>query len=206
MPIHHLLYRCPECGHNPTTADDHGARCQGCGTHFERGNYALIVTQPAAGAKRTATAAQLIDAIRIWEDKSPTGIGLDGVLDYAAEVTYKRVVGQGVVHEGKLVIGFYEKFSEVAHGTLRITDDGLDLSGVEEDSFDWPWSVVRAVQTTGKSVQLMLAEDGLFDFRFDKDSPRRWEELLHARLQAHYAVSGLRVREFQPRILTVPIR
>jgi hypothetical protein len=171
-----------------------------------RGEHALILTRPVGEAERAATAAQLIDAIRVWDEKLPAGMRADGSLDYAAVVRYKRVVGQGVVYHEKSAVGFYEQFSPVSRGTLRCTDDGVELSGDDGAAYVWPWVTLRAVQTSGKSVQLNLRKEGLFDFRFEEDSPRRWEELIHARLQAHYRMAGLRVREFQPRILTVPIR
>jgi hypothetical protein len=148
----------------------------------------------------------LIDVIRAWDDKSPTGIRADGSLDYAASVTLRNVVGQSTVFHAGDVAGFFEVFSAESHGTLRITNDGTSLTGDDGRFFDWPWATLRAVQTSSKSLQLNLRTDGLFDFRFDEDSPRRWEELVHARLRIHYAALGLRVREFQPRVATVPLR
>jgi hypothetical protein len=205
VPLHHLLYRCPECGYDPVARDNHGARCHGCGARYNRGDLALVVTRRGDGGLRTGPAAELIDAIRAWEDKSPSGRGPDGRVDYSAAATFRRVVGQGVVHHGPYVAGFYEKFSSEVAGTLRLTDDRIEVDAEDGASFSWDLGEVRAVQTSSKSLQLNFREDGLFDFRFAEDSPRRWEEILHAGLQAAYGRSGRRVREFQPRVVAVPI-
>lgn len=205
MPLHHLLYRCPVCGHDPTTPDGHGARCGACGARFDRGESASIVTTPASGPTRADAAADLVDAIGEWEGKSPSGFGADGRLDYSADVTYKRVVGQGTVYHSEVVAGFYETFSALQEGHLHISSQGVALSSDDGESFNWLWADVRAVQTSSRSLQLNLKPDGLFDFRFADDSPRRWEDLLHSALQAFYEASGERIREFQPRIVSVPI-
>jgi hypothetical protein len=167
----------------------------------------LIVTQPVEGPARTQTAADMIDAIRVWEEETPTGIQADGSLAYEALVTFSRIVGQGTVFRSRELTGFYEKYSAPGHGLLGVYDTGVRLradSGAGT-SFEWPWADLRAVQTSSKSLQLNTRTDGLFDFRFDDDSPRRWEELMHRCLQDFYRPSHQRVREFQPRIVTVPL-
>ena len=37
MPLIHLLYRCPRCGHDPLEGEGDRAWCLACGTRFARG-------------------------------------------------------------------------------------------------------------------------------------------------------------------------
>jgi hypothetical protein len=178
------------------------ATCVGCGAGFRRGSGSTIEVRLPGGSPTRMNATDLVDAIRGWDVRSLTGRGADGSLHYEADVAYRRAVGQGVIRDGKGVLGFYEELEPEAEGRLQIDDRGLRVIVGSEVPFDGPWDLIRAVQTSSRTLQVNLKGDVLFSFRFLSDSPRRWEELLHDCLRAHYRASGLEVREFQPRIVT----
>ena len=204
MSLQHLLYRCPECGHDPVEATDVGrAHCPSCDARFVRERGASIRVL-ADGDERLAEAPELVDAIAGWEEENPSGT-VDGVPDYEARVRYRRAVGQGVAYERGEVAGFYEEFTERAGGTVKVHAGGLTLLDDTGDAFDWDWSAIRAVQTSSRSLQLNIHPDGLFDLEFEGDSPRRWEGIMHRLLRAHHADQGSEVVEFQPRIVTEPL-
>ena len=97
---------------------------------------------------------------------------------------------------------------------FRITGDRLsflpepasnpgDSGGSEEVT--WLFLDIRAVQTSSSSLQFSPASGGLVEFRFESDSPFRWEHLLHRGLRRAYAAAGLgTIVEFQPRIVVEP--
>jgi len=200
VPLQHLLYRCPECGHDPAEATEEGARCPACDARFMRTEGAAIRVVSPEG-ERVAGAPELVDAIDRWEVTDPSGF-VDGKPDYGARVRFRKAVGQGTAWERGRVSGFYEQFTERVRGDLRVSPDGLTLRDESDGVWEWGWSQIRAVQTSSRSVQINLHPGGLFDLAFEADSPRRWEGLIHRALRRHYAGRGLEVLEFQPRIVT----
>ena len=49
-----------------------------------------------------------------------------------------------------------------------------------------------------------LEEAHLYQFEFEDDSPKRWEDLLCLSLRRFHARSGKRITEFKPRIIKTP--
>ena len=60
MPIHHMLYRCPRCGHDPLDGHKGRAKCVSCGTQFEQGRGATIIVRPPDGPPEQSTASDLL--------------------------------------------------------------------------------------------------------------------------------------------------
>jgi len=201
MPLHHLLYRCPECGHDPVRPSESGAVCPECDARFVRGTGARIQISARTG-KRSASAGELIDAIDGWDERVPTVLDEDGNLDYGAHIHYRRAVGQGVALVGDQVAGFYEEFTDRTGGNIHANEEGLTLRDDTGDVLAWGWEDLRAVQTSSRSLQINVHPEGLFDLTFESDSPRRWENLMHRALRNHYRARGLEVMEFQPRVVT----
>jgi hypothetical protein len=60
MPIHHMIYRCPRCGHDPLDGQRRGAKCSFCATQFEQGRGAVIIVRPPDGPAEQSTASNLL--------------------------------------------------------------------------------------------------------------------------------------------------
>ena len=60
MPIHHMLYRCPRCGHDPLGGRKGRAKCSSCGTGFQQGRGSLILVHPPQGPVEKASATERI--------------------------------------------------------------------------------------------------------------------------------------------------
>ena len=99
------------------------------------------------------------------------------------------------------LLGYCERFGVRRAGVLRLTDDRLTFTERSGPVHEWQLSRVRAVQGSSSAVQIAPAEGGLVSFRLDRDSPRRWEELLRAQLRVVWRAEGRgEIAEFQPRI------
>jgi len=99
------------------------------------------------------------------------------------------------------LLGYCERFGARSTGVLRLTDDRLTFTERNGPVHEWLLSRVRAVQGSAAAVQITPAEGGLVSFGLDRDSPRRWEELLRAQLRVVWRAEGRgEIAEFQPRI------
>jgi hypothetical protein len=201
MPLHHLVYRCPLCGQDPTEVTENDVTCNRCKAVFRRGAGAAIEVRVPGQPVQLRDAVEVVDTIAEWDEREPTA-RKNGKLDYAANVAFRRSTGQGIIHQKGGVFGFYEKLEPEVEGRLSLQESGLTLFVGAEAAFEWPWERLSAVQTSSKTLQINTSGDRLFSFRFLDDSPRRWERLLHEALEAHYAAKGQKIREFQPRIAT----
>lgn len=127
----------------------------------------------------------------------------DGVVRYAATVQVSRSVEMEPVKVGHEVVGFVEVLETPRKGRLVSTE--RDLSFLPDDGGSlWAASMdaVRALQTSSSSLQVDVGGT-LYQFRFDSDSPRRWESLLRELIQREYRRQGMgEIVEYQPRIVT----
>ncbi len=204
MPIQHLLYRCPRCGHDPTTATDKGTQCDSCGTSFEQGRASVVLVRSADGEVEEASVRTLMDAI------DGRGGALSRALDHGGRLSYEARVAvahgndhQAVWWKGRL-LGFFERLTERREATLRLDGDDLTVTSTGWEPLVWPLESILAIQISSKAIQLNIRGVGLYQMEFLNDSPRRWEELLQVALRRFYAHLGREIVEFQPRIVTRP--
>ncbi len=221
MPIQHLLYRCPRCGHDPMTAISRRARCDSCGTIFEQGRAGAIIVRSADGNVEEASVDALIDAIDrfgsedsvgdpvggdpVGEDpvgEAPVGEAPVGEAFHEAHVT----VGCGNRHEAvwwkNRVLGFFERITDRRDGVLRLDGSGVTLTSPGRQPLVWNLESISAIQISSKAIQLNIRDTGLQQMEFRSDSPKRWDDLLKAALSRFYGARGLEVVEFQPRVVT----
>ncbi len=203
MPIQHLLYRCPQCGQDPTTTRK-GVRCDSCGTTFEQGRLSVILVRSADGTVEETSARALMDAIDRWGGPSPAAQEQGGELSYETSVVAARAKHYEAIRWKGALLGFWEKFAKRRNATLRLGDAGLALTSTGREPLVWLWASILAIQVSSRSIQLDIRGDGLYQIDFLVDSPKRWEELLEGALRRYYAEQGQTVVEFQPRIVTRP--
>ena len=205
MPIQHLLYRCPRCGHDPTTATDTGARCDSCGASFEQGRGSVVLVRSADGTVKETSAHDLMDAIDQFGGPSSRAFDHEGQLSYDARVAVAhRKHYQAVWWKGKL-LGFFERLAKRREATVRLDGTGLTVTSSGREPLVWPLESILAIQISSKSIQLDIRGVGLYQMEFLDDSPKRWEELLQIALHRSYAERGQEVIEFRPRIVTRPL-
>ena len=204
MPIQHLLYRCPRCGHDPTTATHKGAQCNSCGTSFERGRASVVLVRSADGEVQEASARTLMEAIDKLGGASSRALDHEGRLSYEARVA----VAHGNQHQavwwrGRL-LGFFERLTERREATLRLDGTELTVTSRGWEPLVWPLESILAIQISSKAIQVNIRGAGLYQMEFLNDSPKRWEELLQVALRRLCATRGQEIVEFQPRIVTRP--
>ena len=211
MPIHHMLYRCPRCGHDPLKGHKRRATCSSCGTRFEQGRGSVIIVHPPDGPPEPTAASSLLADV---EKMGGAGIKKDPGKDVGEEVgeeslfresriVFGRAEGNDVIPWRGEVLGFSERISWKGEGVLRLEREVLSFrpSG-GSDGFSCLLSDIRGVQISSRALQVTLEEAGLFQFELLDDSPKRWEDLLCLALGRFYAQRGQRVTEFKPRIIT----
>ncbi len=204
MPLRHVLYRCPDCGHDPVAGEKDEATCPGCGTTFARpGRGSRVRVTRSHGGEEWAGLHALVDRIRAGGGALARARAEDGSLRYSADVTVRRSTGEEPAYLDGRVIGFFERMGSDTQGALTVTDDGLDLLTGTGERLSWPFDAVRALQTASASVQISLADGSVVQFEFLDDSPFRWEELLRFALRQWHREQGKgEILEFQPRIVT----
>ena len=219
MPIHHMLYRCPRCGHDPLDGHERRARCSSCGTSFEQGRGSLIIVRPPDGPPEPTAASSLLADVG---KKGGPGIkkdlgkdrGKDRGEDLSEEslfresrVVFGRAEGHDVIRWRGEVLGFSERISWKGAGLLRLEGEALSFrpSGKGE-GFSCLLGDIRGVQISSRALQVTQEDTHLCQFELLDDSPKRWEHLLCLALRRFYARSGQRVTEFKPRIITTPDR
>ena len=204
MSIQHLLYRCPRCGHDPTTATDKGAQCDSCGTSFEQGRASVVLVRSADGEVEEASVRALMDAIDGLGGASSRALDHGGRLSYEARVAVAHGnQHQAVWWKGRL-LGFFERLTKRREATLRLDDDDLTVTSTGWEPLVWPLESILAIQISSKAIQVNIRGAGLYQMEFLNDSPKRWEELLQVALRRFYATLGREIVEFQTRIVTRP--
>lgn len=201
-PIHHMLYRCPCCGHDPLMGLVRRAECQSCGTVFERGRGSAILVRKPGCPTRVSTAAELIGAAATMAEESLGKCMEAGAPIHQAQVSLGRAEGQDIVRFNGHVLGFSERIKAKGKGILRLYSDRVIWCAKECEPFDWPFDVIRAIQISSRAIQVRFLQCGLHQFEFIEDSPKRWEDLMRMALQRFYATRGKVIVEFQPQIVT----
>ena len=199
MPIHHMLYRCPRCGHDPLDGHKRRATCSSCRTRFEQGRGSVIIVSPPDGPPEPTSASSLVaDVERMG------GPGAErGDLSREGKIRFGRAEGHDVIRWRDEVLGFSERISWKGEGLLRLEGESLTFRlGEESEGFSFLLGDIRGVQISSRALQVTLDEAHMCQFEFLHDSPKRWEDLLHLALTRFYARSGKCITEFKPRIIT----
>lgn len=207
MPLKHLLYRCPSCGHDPTEGVKDVAECRACGTSYRRGRAdpGRILVAPTDGSEpREVAPGTLVDAIEAHGGPRTAARAPDGSIRYEADVEASRSeeAERPLRHRGQL-LGFVERLGDGWKGRLVATGDALSLLRDGEPVNHWNLLDLGAIQASSSALQISTRENRVFQFRFAGDSPRRWEDLLRWLVAEAYRREGRgEVVEFQPRIVT----
>jgi hypothetical protein len=203
MPIHHMLYRCPRCGHDPLSGHKGRAECLACGTKFERGRGAIIVVRPPGGPPEETSANHLLLALKNLGGPSLVTDKHGESLFREAKIALGRVEGHDVIRSRGEVLGFSEKTSWKGTGLLKL--DGGTLSFKPDEGTEICFCSlddIRGVQISSRAVQITLEGSRMHQFEFLEDSPRRWEQLLCLSLERFHADRGETIVEFKPRLVT----
>ncbi len=202
MPLTYLLYRCPRCGHDPVEGRGDAARCPACRTAFARvGGTGRIRVQDPAGESWDVAPAALVDAIDRHGGPLSAVEERDGRPEYTAAAVLRRAREEEPVRVGGRLLGFVERFGQPHDGTLRLRGETLSFTVDGATVGQWNLLDLRSIQTSSGSLQI-TGEDGMVQFRFHDDSPRRWESLLHHLIRDGYRREGRgEIVEFQPRIV-----
>lgn len=205
MALHHLLYRCPECGHDPLGGEGDRAQCTACSRVYERRRQGgTIHVTPPGGDEREVPIGELVQKIEERGGPVPAASGPDGRIAYATRATAREADLESPVRFRGKVLGFVEQLGEGAVGQLSIDEEALRFApdAANADPKAWPLLGIRAVQSSSSSIQISPLEGGVILFRFESDSPVRWESLVKHTLQRAYDREGRgKIREFQPRIV-----
>jgi hypothetical protein len=231
MPIHHMLYRCPRCGHDPLDGHRGRAKCSSCETQFEQGRGAVIIVRPPGGPPKRCTASNLLADVERLGGPGLAGPGraqLGGAsLFRESRITFGRAEGHDVIRWRGEVLGFSERISWKGRGTVRLEGEALSFQpdqgtgrgrsrqgsrGGQDspDGLDQGFSCllgeIRCVQISSRALQVTLDGGRLCQFEFVDDSPKRWEDLVCLALTRLYARRGQCITEFKPRIVLESVR
>ena len=202
MPLRHLLFRCPYCGHDPTRGEKDQATCDACGRTFERRGAARRIHVSNGAQKEVVALSDLVGRVRDAGGAVASARGERGTLHHAAAARERRSTGEEPAYLDGQVIGFFERMTEGDDGTLVLRGDALEFKRGENTNL-WPFARIRALQTASASVQISLEDGSVVQFEFEEDSPYRWEELLKHALRGWFVEQGRgRIVEFSPRITT----
>ena len=104
-------------------------------------------------------------------------------------------------HKGEL-LGFAERFEAPQEGILELQRELLRITPVRSGgTLTWALEDIEAIQASSSTIQFSPTGGGVVLLRFLVESPRRWEDLLRAALQARWDALGRgSIVEFQPRI------
>jgi len=207
MPIHHMLYRCPRCGHDPLDGHRRRASCSSCETSFEQGRGSTIIVRPPDGPPEPTAASSLLADV---EKMGGPGFGKDLAKDLSEEIlfgetriAFGRAEGHDVIRWQGEVLGFSERISWKGEGLLRLEGEALSFRPVTgSEAFSCLLGDIRGIQISWRALQVTLDETRLSQFELLEDSPKCWEDLLCLAIKRFYARMGQRVTEFTPRIIT----
>jgi hypothetical protein len=199
MPLVDLIYRCPLCGADAMREEnDRVASCRACARVYEH--------LPDRGRIRVEGHDGTV--LEVDQDELVAGaVNADARVVLAPLVEVDAVARvareeEPVAYRSSL-IGFVESRGPALSGRLSLRQDRIDFKPDAGPARSWMLLDVRAVQTASASVQISPLEGGLVTFRILGDSPRRWEELIRARVRNAWRAAGRgEIVEFQPRIRT----
>jgi hypothetical protein len=207
MSLATLLYRCPLCGHDPVEGRGDEASCPGCGRGFRRGDAGgTLRIVEADGTVRTVPAGQLTRAIEAKGGARSAASGEGGRLSRSAAALRSRSIAEVPLFRRGELVGFWERKGAGERGRVSLEHDRLSFTkegAAEAEAGDrWELLEIRALQSSSSLIQISCGGE-LVQFRFERDSPRRWEDLLRLALQEAWAAAGRgTIVEFQPRIVT----
>jgi hypothetical protein len=197
------------------------ATCPSCGLQVDRrasGSTCLRLRWSGPPPRSCeVAAATLADRIAASGGALSRATTPDGSLSYEAEVRVRTAGTELPIRYRGRLLGFAERFGGGTPGVLHLSDDALTLhpappGATPADALSqgtpgptpqrrWALDDIRSLQTSSSSVQITTATDGVVLFRFVRDSPRRWDELLRHAISRRWRGMGKgRVQEFQPRI------
>ena len=198
-----LLYRCPECGHDPMDGEGDRVRCPSCGVRIRRTSSGLEVESADSILRETTNAAILSKRLDTHGGAMTRALQPGGVLMYSATVMVAWRISETAVRYRGVLRGFTESMGPPVRGTVTVDREEVAVEDGRRDSGRWRHLDICAVQVSSAALQLSLPDDRLVQLRFLDDSPRRWEELMRRLVTEAYQRAGRGgVVEFQPRIVT----
>ncbi len=195
MSLADLLYRCPFCGADTEGGTSAEVRCPACRRVYDSGvtGSGLRVRDPH-GSDSNAGIGALVDRLGSLEPD-------DSILESSAVARF--ALGERPVRYRSALIGFYEEQGDDRPGRLLLDGEALRFDEPSGETHRWALLDLRAVQTASAAVQIFPLGGVLVSFRLLDDSPRRWEEVLKARVRSVWRAEGRgEILEFQPRIRT----
>ena len=203
MALVDLLYRCPECGHDPMNGEGDWAVCRSCGVRIRRTGSGLHVESADSILRSDVNIAILCKKIDAHGGPMTRARRPDGGLRYSAAVMVSWRTTESTVRYRGVLRGFTESMGPPAPGTLTVDREEVAVDDGRPDSGRWRHLDICAVQASSSALQLSLPANRLVQLRFPDDSPRRWEELIRRLISEAYERAGRgRVVEFQPRVVT----
>ncbi|HEX9886844.1 MAG TPA: hypothetical protein VGA70_10160 [Longimicrobiales bacterium] len=204
MPLRHLLYRCPCCGHDPTSGEGDGAACAGCGASFRRvppGCHVRVV-EPS-GAARVVHPRALVRRVREAGGPRTAARKADGTVRYEARVMCSEALSFRPVRRAGRLLGFFESQGRERPGTVVAGREGLSFEAVGGGAGrHWSFLDITGIQVSSSALQIKPRGAVLVQLRFPDDSPLRWEELVQWLMREAYTEHGRGlVVEFQPRVV-----
>ena len=203
MALVDLCYRCPQCGHDPMSGEGDAVWCQLCGVRIERRRGRLLMSLAENDMQFDIKAAELYRKIYDYGGPMTRATRDDGTIAYSARAQVSWRDSEQPVRYRGVLRGFVETMGPPAPGTITVDRETVSVEDGRPTSGSWRHLDIRAVQAASRSLQLSLPGDRLVQFRFEDDSPRRWEILMRMLITEAYERAGMgRVVEFQPRIVT----
>jgi len=203
LPLSDFLYRCPSCAAAPTVAEGDGAHCSRCRRRYTPGQGGgLILERSPDGSRRMVHAAELAREMAVQGGPGP--IPEEETSFRETRVRFRRAIGEDPIRYEGTLLGYAERFDAPVEGVLRLDPVHLRIlpaSSNGNGSLAWALEDIQAIQASSSSIQFSAGEGGVVLLRFLDESPRRWDDLLRAALQARWNALGRGpIAEFQPRI------
>ena len=177
--------------------------CSACGRTYVRvreGRKIRIIE--STGKVERALVQTLVGDIARLGGSLGTARKADGTVEHHAEVVMRRSTHEdAIVHEGRL-LGYVERMGDPMPGTVSIDEQWIHFRPESGLTQKWSLMALRAVQTSSSALQISLGKGDVVQFKFLKDSPFRWEDLLRSLLTSAYRREGKgEIIEYQPRIV-----
>jgi hypothetical protein len=202
-----LIYLCPFCGYDPLMDEGVRLRCRGCDRTYEEvtGGAEIRVEHPSEDVVEIGAdeLAARMEEVRLGETDGGQESGAAAEEDppFQSRATVRVASGEAPIRRGKEIVGFFEKRGPPSSGTLRLGGGRVRFEADAGEELEWPLLEIRALQGASSSLQISPREGGVVTFRFESESPRRWEELLKRNLRRAWSRAGRgEIVEFQPRI------
>jgi hypothetical protein len=201
MPLWHLVFRCPLCGHDRPRGRGDRAACPACGGRFRRVSGSRVELRLPGGPDRIVDAPGVLGLIEALggAETDPPGAPL------STRVRAREIPPETPLWAGGELVGFVERPGRGRLGTLTAERDALTFTedGAGAPSL-WPLTALRSLQVASKSLQVQPSRRHPFmNFQLLDASPLRWARLLQTRIAQAWAGEGWGdIVEFQPRIVS----